>query len=77
MAALRKKLVIVGDGAGALDADGSLYGLVVTVSATRRLIYAVDVKDTFDVEGDGFFNYRQVSAFVSECFQVDEVCHIG
>src|SRR5256885_1175170 len=67
--------VVVVNMAGAAQADGSLYGFFMAVTAANGIIYPVDIKNAVDVKWNRFFNNGQIASFVGECFQVQQIRH--
>lgn len=67
--------VIIVNGTGSLQTYSGLYSMMMPMSAPNRIIYAINVENTFNWKRNYFFDYRKVTTFVGKCFQVDEMSH--
>jgi hypothetical protein len=56
---------------GALDTNSGLDGFFMAVPAPGRIIDAIDIKDPFQIEGNYFLYYSEISPFICKSFQVN------
>ncbi|EOR93975.1 hypothetical protein ADIARSV_2809 [Arcticibacter svalbardensis MN12-7] len=52
------------------NTDRGLNSLVMSVTASYRVIYTVNIKNTLNIKRDYLFYNSQVSTFIGKCFQI-------